>query len=112
MVGRPAMLERAIGNLIGNAHEWSPPGAPIRLHLEHGVLTVHDSGPGIPEKERAKVFDRFYRANEARTMPGSGLGLAIVKQIVETHGGSVFALESPDGGAAVGFRLPGVSVVE
>jgi two-component system, OmpR family, sensor histidine kinase MprB len=112
MVGRPAMLERAVGNLLENAHKWNPPGAPLRVQLAHGVLSVHDRGPGIPEGERSKVFDRFYRTTDARTMNGSGLGLAIVKQIVEAHGGSVFALDSPDGGAAVGFRLPGVTEVE
>ena len=52
------------------------------------------------------IFDRFYRASEARTEPGSGLGLAIVKQIVERHGGTVWAANNGGGGAVVGFELP------
>ena len=52
------------------------------------------------------MFDRFYRADAARTETGSGLGLAIVAQVVERHGGTVFARNAPDGGAVVGFTLP------
>lgn len=108
VVGRPVMLDRAVGNLLENAHKWSPTDAAIRMTLADGVLTVHDRGPGIAPEDRAKVFDRFYRSIEAQNLPGSGLGLAIVKQTVEAHGGTVFVEDSPDGGAAVGFRLPGV----
>ena len=67
---------------------------------------VSDEGPGIDEADLARVFDRFYRADAARSRPGSGLGLAIVRQIVEDHGGRVIAGRAPGGGAAVGFRLP------
>jgi two-component system sensor histidine kinase MprB len=106
------MLDRAIGNLLENAHKWSPPGAPIRLTLAGGELAVHDRGPGIAAGDREKVFDRFYRSIDAQNTPGSGLGLAIVKQTVEVHGGSVFVGDSPDGGAVVGFRLPGIRPLE
>ena len=104
--GRAAALERAIDNLVGNAAKFSPADTPIRIRAEGGRLEVHDRGPGIPPADRPLVFERFYRAAGARSAPGSGLGLAIVKQIVESHGGRVFADSAPDGGASVGFELP------
>ena len=105
---RPEALARAIRNLIDNAAKFSPPNTPIRVEINGGRLVVHDQGPGIPADERTAVFDRFHRVESSRTLPGSGLGLAIVRQVVEAHGGTVFAEESPDGGAAVGFVLPTV----
>jgi two-component system sensor histidine kinase MprB len=109
LMGRPGMLDRAVTNLLENAHKWSPIGTSVEVRLADGVVTVADHGPGIPAEERDKVWNRFYRTDEARTMQGSGLGLAIVRHIVETHAGSVFVEEGEDGGAVVGFRLPGVT---
>jgi two-component system sensor histidine kinase MprB len=103
---RPAMLERAVINLVDNAHKWSPPGAPIEVSVEGGRVEVFDRGPGIAAQDRNSVFERFYRAATARSMPGSGLGLAIVKQVVDLHGGEVWADENSDGGARVGFEIP------
>ena len=103
------MLDRAVTNLLENAHKWSPIGSPVEVRLADGVVTVTDHGPGIAAEERDKVWNRFYRTDEARTMQGSGLGLAIVRHIVETHAGSVFVDAGEDGGAVVGFRLPGVT---
>ena len=104
--GRPTRLERAVGNLLDNAAKWSPPDGTIDVRLAEGALVVSDEGPGIDDADLARVFDRFYRADAARSRPGSGLGLAIVRQIVEEHGGRVIAGRAPSGGAAVGFRLP------
>lgn len=78
---------------------------PITAHIQRGVITVCDSGPGIRPDDEERVFDRFYRADTARGLPGSGLGLAIVRQVAEAHGGTVFAGTRPDGGAAVGFTV-------
>ncbi|WP_019194215.1 sensor histidine kinase [Corynebacterium timonense] len=104
-------LARMPVNLLDNAAKWSPEGSTVRVRLEAGrtkaVLTVDDSGPGIPEDEREVVFERFYRSPEGRAMPGSGLGLAIVKHVVERHGGSIEAGESADGGARMRVVLPG-----
>jgi two-component system sensor histidine kinase MprB len=100
------MLERAIANLLGNANKFSPPDTSIEIVVSDGTVVVRDKGPGIPVADRERVFDRFYRTDVTRSMPGSGLGLAIVAQIVERHGGSVWAREAPAGGAEVGFRLP------
>ncbi|MCB1004797.1 MAG: HAMP domain-containing histidine kinase [Acidimicrobiales bacterium] len=104
--GRPAMVERAVANLLGNADKFSPPGAPIEVVVSGGRVAVRDAGPGIPLAERHRVFDRFYRVDTARSMPGSGLGLAIVRQIVDDHGGRVWVGDSPQGGAEIGFALP------
>ena len=104
--GRRNALERAVDNLVGNAAKFSPEGTSIRIRTDAGRLEVHDGGPGISAVDRPLIFERFYRAEAARAAPGSGLGLAIVKQVVERHGGSVFAVSSPEGGAAVGFEIP------
>jgi two-component system, OmpR family, sensor histidine kinase MprB len=104
--GRRAALDRAVTNLLDNAAKFSPAPAPIEVTLDAGKLTVRDHGPGIPEEDLAHVFERFYRAAAARPLPGSGLGLSIVRQVVEGHGGCVFARNEPDGGAAVGFEVP------
>ena len=69
-------------------------------------LTVTDAGPGIAEADLPYVFDRFYRATAARSMPGSGLGLAIVAQTAAQHGGTVTAGPNDPHGTAVTIRLP------
>lgn len=106
VVGRAQMIERAIANLVDNALKYSPAPTPIEVHVEATSVEVRDHGPGIDEAETELVFDRFYRSGTARTAPGSGLGLAIVQQVVERHGGRVWARSGPDGGAWVGFELP------
>ena len=68
-----------------------------------------DRGPGIPEADLTKVFDRFHRADTARGMPGSGLGLAIVRDVVERMGGTVRAENRSGGGVAIGFDVPTAS---
>jgi two-component system sensor histidine kinase MprB len=102
----PGAMERVVTNLADNAAKFGAPGTGVEIVLEGGRVTVHDHGPGIEPADRAKIFDRFYRARSARPLPGSGLGLAIVRQVVEANGGSVFADNHPDGGARVGFELP------
>jgi two-component system sensor histidine kinase MprB len=109
VVGVPASLERAITNLLDNAAKWSPPGAHVSVTLRGGELAVRDRGPGIPEEDLPHVFERFYRATAARSMPGSGLGLAIVKQVAESHGGTVSAERAPDGGTVMRLTLPGAT---
>jgi two-component system, OmpR family, sensor histidine kinase MprB len=108
--GEPERISRAISNLIGNAHKWSPPGGLIEIGLAEGTLSIRDHGAGFDEADLPYVFDRFYRADSARGMPGSGLGLAIVRQAAEAHGGWVTAANAPDGGALVTLSF-GPSVV-
>jgi two-component system sensor histidine kinase MprB len=105
VVGTPATLERAIANLLDNAAKWSPRGARVEVQLWDSELTVRDHGPGIDDADLPHVFERFYRATSARSLPGSGLGLAIVKQVAEAHGGTVTAERAADGGTIMRFKI-------
>ena len=95
----PDRVNRAVTNVVDNARKWSPDGGTVEVALRDGVLTVRDHGPGFQDDDLEHVFDRFYRAHQARRMPGSGLGLAIVKQAAEAHGGFAQAANAPGGGA-------------
>jgi two-component system sensor histidine kinase MprB len=99
-------LERAVWNLLENAGKWSNGGGTVEVALAGGELRVCDHGPGIAPEDRDRIFDRFYRATSARSLPGSGLGLAIVREVAEEHGGSVVAEAAPGGGALLRLRLP------
>jgi two-component system sensor histidine kinase MprB len=107
VVGRPQALERAVTNLVDNAAKFSAEGdSTIDVSLRAGRVEVSDRGPGIAPADLTHVFDRFYRALDARSRPGSGLGLAIVRDVVTAHGGTVFATNRDGGGATVGFTIP------
>jgi two-component system, OmpR family, sensor histidine kinase MprB len=97
--GDPTRIDRAVSNLLDNARKWSPPGGVVEVTLSGGELRVRDHGPGFADADLANVFERFYRAEEARKLPGSGLGLAIVRQAAEAHGGRASAENAPGGGA-------------
>jgi len=120
VVGDEFSLSRAIRNLLDNAAKWSPQGGTVRVWMQPisdansdtptaVEIRIADSGPGIPEEDRAKVFERFYRSIQSRSMPGSGLGLAIVKQVIVRHNGAIIADASDDGGALMRVVLPGKS---
>ncbi len=106
VLGQVGLLERVIWNLVENAAKFSPADTPIDVVVDRGCVIVSDRGPGIDPADLPHVFDRFYRATAARSLPGSGLGLAIVRDVVEAHGGQVMAANRPGGGAQLGFRLP------
>jgi two-component system OmpR family sensor kinase len=108
----PQRLRQALGNLIDNAIKFTPRGGEIRVSTwaradEVGV-TVADNGPGIPEQDRARVFDRFYRVDgsRVRTAGGTGLGLAICAEIARAHSGRVWVDGRPGGGSAFTLALP------
>ena len=104
--GVPERLERAVFNLLHNATKWTSPGGVVEVAVGNGEVAVRDHGPGISDQDLPHLFDRFYRAAEARGVPGSGLGLAIVRQTAEAHGGSA-TVERPDGGGTrFALRLP------
>jgi two-component system OmpR family sensor kinase len=100
-------LRTLLANLIDNAIRYSPGGGQVDVALrregERAVITVRDTGPGIPPAERGRVFDRFYR-REGSGAEGSGLGLAIVKAIADRHGATI-ALEDGPGGKALVVRV-------
>jgi two-component system, OmpR family, sensor histidine kinase MprB len=103
--GEPDRVNRAVSNLLDNAIKWSPAGGVVDLTLRDGTLTVRDHGPGFGTADLRHVFDRFYRADDARGTPGSGLGLAIVRQAAEAHGGWVEASNAAGGGALIRVRF-------
>ncbi len=103
--GDPTGLARAIGNLLGNAVKFSPADTQISMTVGPDSVEVLDRGPGIPEDETSRIFDRFYRSDSTRTLSGSGLGLAIVSEIAAAHGGQAFARNREGGGAVVGFSV-------
>jgi two-component system OmpR family sensor kinase len=111
-MGDQDQLLRVLRNLVTNAATYTRPGGPIavRAHAERDgvVIEVLDSGPGLPPEEAAHVFERFWRANKARTSTsgGSGLGLSIVAAIVEAHGGTVRFDSLVETGSTVTVWLP------
>jgi two-component system sensor histidine kinase MprB len=109
LLGEAPGLERAVTNLLDNAVKWSPPGGRVFVRLASGRLYVADQGPGIAAEDLPRVFDRFYRSADSRSMPGSGLGLSIVAAVTQRHGGTVRADTGPDGGAVFWLSLPGQS---
>ena len=114
--GDPAKLHDALRNLLHNATSYAPERSEIVLASSRKdnriVLTVADSGPGIPEADLPRVFERFYRVDKARSRNtrdpgGTGLGLAIVKHLVGLHGGKVAVANRAGGGAIFTIELPG-----
>jgi len=114
--GDAAKLHDVLRNLLHNATSYAPDGSEIVLAAAHRdnriVFTVADSGPGIPEADLPRVFERFYRVDKARSRNnrdpgGTGLGLAIVKHLVGLHGGKVAVANRPEGGAIFTIELPG-----
>lgn len=101
ILNSPERVSRAVTNVIDNARTWSGEAGVIEVSLRDGVLSVRDHGPGFAEGDLERVFDRFYRSEDARRLPGSGLGLAIVKQAAEARGGLATAANAQDGGAVV-----------
>jgi two-component system, OmpR family, phosphate regulon sensor histidine kinase PhoR len=115
VTGDPAKLHDALRNLLENATNYAPESSTIVLSSERAGdrihLSVADSGPGIPEADLPRVFERFFRVDKSRSRAtrdpgGTGLGLAIVKHLIEIHGGRVTAANRPTGGAIFTIELP------
>lgn len=110
--GDEALLVTAVHNLVANAIQFSPDDSRVGIGVSHsdGVveIAVTDQGVGIPEAERDRVFERFFRVDAARSRHtgGTGLGLAIVKHIVQNHGGDVRVWSHPGSGSTFTIRLP------
>jgi two-component system, OmpR family, phosphate regulon sensor histidine kinase PhoR len=109
----PAKLHDVLRNLIANASTYAPEGSTIRVTGDkttagRTAISVADDGPGIPDGDALRVFERFYRVEKSRARDpgGTGLGLAIVKHLVELHGGSVRTDNGPAGGARFTIELP------
>jgi two-component system, OmpR family, sensor kinase len=114
LLADPPLLDQLLWNLLDNALKFTPAGGRVEVGVRRQegrvVLTVRDTGPGFPATDFDRVFERFYRADPARTASngpgGTGLGLAIVRAIAEVHGGEARAANHPAGGAVVDVLLP------
>ncbi len=114
LVGDRDLIGQAVANLLDNALKFTPEGGRVRLEAarEAGLvrIAVADDGPGLPEADRARAGDRFFRADSARSTPGSGLGLSLVRAVAALHGGEVVLSDThPEAarrGLTVTLRLP------
>jgi signal transduction histidine kinase len=108
-LGDGERLEQCIANLVENAMKYVPDSSPIVLRLDASldrvVVHVIDQGPGVPDNEKTRIFERFSRGRRATAIPGSGIGLAVVRALMETMGGSVVVADAPHGGADFQLRL-------
>jgi signal transduction histidine kinase len=111
-VGDPDRLKQLLLNLVDNAIKYTPKGGQVTLGLLRAegwaVVTVTDTGIGIPTQDLPHIFERFYRVDKARsrTAGGSGLGLSIVQWIVQAHGGKIDVQSEPDKGTRFTVYLP------
>jgi signal transduction histidine kinase len=103
---RPRMLRVVVENLVANAIRYAGASAVCTVELASGVLVVADDGTGVRQADLPRLFERFYRADAARTTRGSGLGLAIVKHVVTSAGGTVAAAIPRGGGLEIVCRFP------
>jgi two-component system OmpR family sensor kinase len=110
--GNVELLRRAVENVVRNAIKYSHRGGTVEVGTALGaggrvaVISVRDSGTGVPEFDIANIFDPFFRSSTHARKEGSGLGLAIAKRVVESHGGSIVASNVPGGGLRVNIELP------
>ena len=109
MLGDRNLLFQVLANLVDNAIKYTPVEGHIAVaaEIEGGelIITVADSGMGIPEEDREKVFQRFYRIEESRGLPGNGLGLSLVRAVVRLHLGKI-ELQDNQPGLRVLLRFP------
>ena len=112
VMGDIALIERVLDSLLENAVRYARSGGSVTVSVKREAtlvrVVVHDTGGGIPESERARVFDRFYRGDKSRSSDSgnAGLGLAIARGILELHGSSIDFVSAPDEGTTFFFELP------
>ena len=105
--GNRHLLAQALANLLDNAIKYTPAGGRVTLSGQPGpVITVADTGPGIPEGERERVLERFVRLDGHRSTPGNGLGLSLVYEIVQQHAGSISVASEMGQGTVMSVELP------
>ena len=116
MEADPDLLRSAVENVVRNATRYTAPGSTVNARLERQttaggeemIVRVSDSGPGVPEAALAKIFEPFYRLDDARNRQtgGAGLGLSIADRAIRLHGGHITASNRKEGGLEVEIRIP------
>ncbi|MGH7295579.1 MAG: sensor histidine kinase, partial [Polyangiaceae bacterium] len=113
ITGDGARLRQLVANLVDNAVKYTRAGGLVEVrtravgdHGDHAEIEVRDSGIGIGDEDRARIFERLYRGDRSRSEPGLGLGLSFVKAICEAHGGTVAVESAPDRGSTFTVSLP------
>ncbi len=108
--GDPTRLRQAVANLVDNALKYTPEGGRVIVsaerHTRSVVVRVRDNGPGVPDDEKARIWERLYRCDDSRSESGLGLGLSMVRAIVHAHDGEATVKDAPDGGSVFELKLP------
>ena len=107
------LIEKLLVNLLENAAKYTPAGTLVTIVGENTpsavIIRVEDTGPGLPNGDEERIFDKFYRADRESAVTGSGLGLSICRAIAQMHGGRIRAANRPGGGAVFTVTLPAES---
>ena len=106
----PTRVRQAVANLLDNALKYTPAGGHVAVTVheenDHAIVVVADDGPGVAPEDRARIWDRLYRADASRSERGLGLGLSVVRAVAEAHGGEATVEDAPGGGARFALCLP------
>jgi signal transduction histidine kinase len=110
--GDNRLIQRMIANLLDNAIKYTPAGGSIEMTVntvndDTVAITVKDTGIGISEKDRPRIFERFYRCDPSRSAAGIGLGLSFARAIARAHGGDIKVTSTPDQGSTFAVTFPG-----
>jgi two-component system sensor histidine kinase KdpD len=104
------LMEQVLVNLLDNALKYTPDQSPIDISAKVDgrdlVVQVEDRGPGVPEEDSERLFDKFYRGSQKSNKSGAGLGLSICKGVIQIHGGVIWARNRTGGGSNFGFSIP------
>jgi signal transduction histidine kinase len=113
--GDARLLQRMLSNILDNAVKYTPPGGKVEVSLtgakNHNVtISVRDTGVGISEADLPRIFERFYRCDQSRSLPGTGLGLSLARAIARAHGGDITVTSAVDQGSNFTISLPKIVV--
>jgi two-component system sensor histidine kinase KdpD len=105
------MIDQVLTNLLENVLRYTPAGSPVEIAVRASsteiILSIADRGPGIPQTDLERIFDKFYRVRDSKqSTSGTGVGLAVCRGLIDAHGGRIWAENRPDGGAIFRFTLP------
>jgi len=111
LLGDKQMIQRMLSNVLDNAVKYTPPGGKVEVSVSEDekpdiVVSVKDTGTGIPQSDLPRIFERFYRGDQSRSQAGTGLGLSLARAIARAHGGEISAVSGPNQGSTFTITLP------